>query len=280
MNNENMPGFSKVHYDIYRKIDLQLFTEIPSFNKIWNPAIESSMKISPFDPVQGRFLGGYIESLFLTCKEGLYAIQCLNEFSTHELSNITEFYVRYFLNDFFIRVKTGTDLLSLIIKHVYKLNIDDKKCSLENGTFINRLRSTYLGSQKIESLAKEIDRGCNLWLKNFDTLRDIAIHQGSFKFVIGNLDSDYPVHLILPIPKELCDTSFPKDTKNPLMPSELFNKIPLCLFLSKIKSKSFSNYFSSINPLSLCKEIWNMWINLTENILNICVDDILSKLEI
>jgi len=213
MSGEDIAGFSKEHFDILARVSQRFFSEIPSFREIWNPAIEASAKIGPFDSSPVGNLVSYIRSLRATCEQGLYAIQCLEEFSTHEASNITEFYVAYFLNDFIIRVKTGTDILALMIKSIYRLGIDDKQCSLESGHLVKNLRST--GSQTAEMLAKEIDRARTEWLGSFDVLRDLVVHRAGFKFILVG-GAAYPVHIELSLPEATKNQHIHYDPTNPL----------------------------------------------------------------
>jgi hypothetical protein len=279
MSLKESPGFSKPHFDIWKEIGQQVFREIPTFSDIWNPAVEANMKIAPFDPDQGKNLAGYVESLVVICEQGLYAIECLKEFSSHEASNITEFYVSYFLNDFIARVKTGTDLLALIIQQIYELGIDDKMCSLESGPFVGHLRSSKFRDKTVESLAKEIDRVRTQWLECFDKLRDIAIHRTGFRFTM-TIDTGYPVQIQLTLPKAL-----PKNQPIPIQPNDpiavlkpFMNDEPLLRFLTKIGSKSVSKYLISVNPVTLCKEVWKLWSKSSENILGIIKKDLLAQL--
>ena len=278
MTGKNIPGFSKEHFDIWAEIGKRFFEEVPSFSDIWNPSVETDMKIGPYDINPLGNLVGYIRSLRATCEQGLYAIRCLEGFSTREASNITEFYVAHYLYDFIIRVKTGTDLLALIIKHIYGLGITNKQCSLESGAFVSCLRSTKSSFQTAELLAREIDRTRNEWLGSFDTLRDLAVHRAGFKFMIVG-DTEYPVHIELPLPEAVPkDQPIHYDSNDPLMALEPFIRDePLVRFLAQIGSKSASKYLITINPVRLCEEVWKLWSRSTENILSLCKEDLLAQ---
>lgn len=277
MSSESIPGFSREHFDILTGITQRLFSEIPSFSDIWNPTIQAGLRIGPFDSCPLGNLVGYIQALRATCEQGLYAIQCLKGFSTHEASNITEFYVAYFLNDFIIRVKTGTDLLALMIKSIYGLGIDDKKCSLESGSFASHLRSTASSCQTAESLAREIDRVRTEWLGSFDTLRDLAVHRAGFKFMMVG-GTEYPVHIELPLPEAARSQPIPYDLSDPLralkpyIPDE-----PLSQFLTQIGSRSVSKYLITMNPILFCEEVWKLWSKSTDKILSLCREDLLAQ---
>lgn len=277
MSRVNRPGFSQEHHDIWKEVNQMVSKEIPSFNDIWNPAILSNMKIAPFDPEQAKSLGGYIESLFSACAQGLYAIQCLVGFSTHEKSNITQFYVAYFVDDFIVRVKTGTDLLALIIKHIYKLKIKNSRCSLEDQYFADELRKNKSASETVEDLAKEIDTVRLDWLESFDKLRNFVIHQAGFRLT-GTAYDEYPVDIQIPLPKAV-----PRDKEVSIDPHTIleffrYDNEPLGQFLFKINSKNMTPFFT-INPVLLCYDVWKMWSNSTEKILGLCKEDILAKLD-
>lgn len=237
------------------------------------------MKISPIVPNFLKNLPGYLISFQYACQQALYAICCLKEYSDHENSNITEFFVAYYLDDFIIRVKTATDLLALIINQQYGLLLNDKKCSLENGEFCGNLRKSKINSRVVQSLATEIDRIRNGWLETFDKLRDLVIHQAGLTFVsVGGVD--YPIHILLPIPNDMLNQPipyFPDDPLKPFMPY-IHDEI-LLSFLVQIKTKSISQYFS-INPVIFCEEVWELLRKAADNILTICKDDLLSALNI
>lgn len=279
MGGEKVQDFLNEDYEIYKTIAQRVFSEIPSFHDIWNPAIESMMGISPFDPNRSNFLGVYVKSLNSTFEQGLYAISCLESYSKSEPSNITVFFVSHYLIDFIIRVKTGTDLLALIIKNIYDINIEDKQCSLENGALVSRLRNLDQFDDRVNRLISEIDRIRTKWLNSFDVLRDIAIHQSGFEYTIVG-DSDFPVHISLPLP-----TEFPRNqptSYNPIEPiktlAPFIKDEPLAKFLAQIQSNSISNKLITINPVSFCNEVWQLWSYSSQSILVLCCNDLVTKL--
>jgi hypothetical protein len=279
MGGELVQDFSKEDYEIYRVITRRVFSDISSFHDIWNPAIESMLGISPFDPNRSNYLGVYVKSLNSTFEQGLYALSCLEGYSKSEPSNITVFFVSHYFIDFMIRVKTGTDLIALIIRNIYDLNIEDKQCSLENGALVSRLRYLDRSNDTVDRLSREIDRIRTKWLNGFDILRDIAIHQAGFEYTIVG-GSDFPVHLSLPLPTEfLRNQPISYNPMDPLETLEPFIKDePLAKFLAQIKSKSISNYLISINPVSFCNEVWQLWSNSSQSILELCCKDLVAKL--
>jgi hypothetical protein len=247
-------------------------SDIPPLGELWNPTIESNRHINPVSKAYLYSLNKYIISLQVACEQGLYAIDCLKGFSSHESSNITEFYVAYYLYDFITRVKTGTDLLALIINSLYHLDMREKQCSLENGTLSSRLRNKTI-IKKVEKLAREIDRARTGWLGTFDILRDFAIHRLEFTLVlVGNLE--FPVHIQIPIPFSMFNKPIPINKNRPLDAFKGFEKDnPLLEFLMKIRSESPSEYLTC-DPIVLCEEIWKELSKTICNILDLCKEDI------
>lgn len=271
MNSDDLISFSKEHFNILAEVSQLFFDEIPSFKEIHNPAF---MRIGLHNSDILENLIGYIKSLEITCEQGLYAIERLRNFSSHESSNITEFYVAHYLNDFIVRVKTGTDLLALIINNIYKLGLYDKQCSLENDLFVKKIREKMPNSPKAEQIAKEIDKIRTTWLSVFDDLRDLAVHRAGFEF-ISVTETGYPIHIYLRLPK---GQKIPFNPKSPTKALRGFaQENSLAKFLVQIKSKSVSEYLVTINPILFCDEVWNLWSKSTENILSICKEDILAQ---
>jgi len=105
--------------------------DIPSFKKVWNDVLTAGTSCTADHPL--AVLYQYINSLDSTCQQCLYSLEQLRFFSTQEASNVFEFYVSHYIYDFFSRVKTTTDLLALIINHVFEFGLYEKECRLERG---------------------------------------------------------------------------------------------------------------------------------------------------
>jgi hypothetical protein len=280
MSLDDTPGFSKPHYDVHSEIQERFWKDIPALHEIWNPAVIANMKFSPFSRDHGKKTFAYIFSFCNALEQGIYAVHCLKEFSSHESSNITEFYVSFYLNDFIARVKTGTDILALLVNQLYRLGFHDKECSLENGSIAGRLRSKSPTEKVAEKLANEIDRTRNNWLACFDILRDIAIHRSGFKF-IAVVGADYPVHIQIPLPHSFpMNEDFPYNPGDPLaaLSPYVAAEDSLLNFLLLIRSKSVSEYMISANPVIFCEEIWRLLSTSSENILSLLKNDLLATL--
>ncbi len=55
----------------------------------------------------------------------------LAQFSIFEASNICQFCAEHYLWDFFARIKTAADILSLMVNHLFELGLNRIDCSLE-----------------------------------------------------------------------------------------------------------------------------------------------------
>ncbi len=218
----------------------------------------------------------YVQSLKNTCQQTLYSIERLNDYSKSEASNITEFYVQHYLYDFWGRVKTSTDIVALIINLVYELKLPDRDCSLENGQFSARLRSTYPNNAAIDKMAKDIDRTRN-WLSQFDKLRDIMVHKSGFEYsLVGG--QKFPIHIKIAWPKEITEDNYIEyDPRYPLDTLKKHKNEDMLLdLLSKLNSNCISEYLITVDPLCLCNEIWQISAKTLNELLSNCEDQILK----
>jgi hypothetical protein len=259
----------------WQQISQRVFRDIPSLNVIWNPLVEANIGIPPWEAHPIRMLFKYVESLTNVCGQVLYAIERLRVFSKREASNTFEFYVAHYLYDFMTRVKTTTDLIALIIDHIFGLNLPDKTCSLESGAFVGKIRSSSPGDQRREQLARRIDRTRNGWLDTFDNLRDIVVHQAGVQLMaVGG--AEHAIHVSIPLPMSIPrDVPFTYDPQNPLEALRPFaGEEDWVKFLAQIVSASISEYLITVDPVKLCEEVWRLLSTTTDELLGECIPEI------
>lgn len=257
-----------------QQITQRMSRDIPSLGLIWNPLVEASMGISPWDDHPITKLLRYVSSLTNVCEQILYAQERLQIFSTIEASNIFEFYVAHYLYDIMARVKTTTDLLALIINHVFKLGLKDKVCSLENGAFSGKIGSSIPGDQHRERLATKIDKVRNSWLETFDKLRDLVVHQAGIQ-LMGAGGMEHAIHIGIPLPKSIPrNAPFAYDPQKPLEALKPFTEEVWVKFLVQIESVSVSEYLITVDPVKLSEEIWRRLSTTADELINECEPEI------
>jgi hypothetical protein len=256
-------------------IQQKVFNDIPSFFDLWNPNIESSMKDNPLSVDYLDTLNRYLEELNAICAQMIFTVECIKNLPTQQWMDTARFYVGYHFYNFIVRVKTGTDLLALLINKLYRLNIKNNQCSLARGPLIHKLRTSFFASKNKDDLANEIDRARHGWLVTFDDLRDAVIHRSGVSFV-GMPNPDYLMHIQIPHPIKKFTHSVPVSQNQPMgAGKELENNNPLYEYLKISKTASASSSFSC-NPVILCEEIWEAFTKTTNNILELCKDDLLG----
>lgn len=212
-----------------------------------------------------------MQSLQNTCQQALYSVERLELFCNQETSNTFAFYVTHHIYDFLARVETATDLLALIINHIFELGLPDKKCNLEDGSFVGKLRASKPNDQHVERLARDLDRTRNNWLAPFYELRNVVIHQAGIECVLVGGTGIHPsrIHIRVPIFSSISPIRI-----DPLKPFAALKPLAdrgesFSMFLWRIESKSVSQYLT-VDPVTLCEEIWELLSALVEEMINEC----------
>lgn len=270
MQHNSEDSFTQKVHTQWQRIGQRFYTDIPSFGEIWNYVVESTGPYHSADHPLTR-LFKYMQSLQDTCQQALYSVERLDLFCNQEASNVFEFYVAHYVYDFLARVKTATDLLALMINHVFELDLSDEDCSLEKGKIAGVLRKSDPGDQHREELAKKLDRALNNWVSPFYGLRNVVIHQAGLNFILASPTrfSQHRIHIFFAIPSSISsihiDQLKPFASLKPLVDQG----DPFSTFLWKIKSKSVSQHLT-VDPVILCEELWELLSALIEDLINEC----------
>lgn len=242
--------------NLWHFIGNKFYQEIPNFGTIWNKVVEISG--SRFDNHPNSILRRYFQSLTDSCQQILYALERLEYYATQEANNIYQFYVSNYLYDLLTRVKTSTDIMALIINHIYQLDIPDKKCSLEKGGLSTKLREGIATNNK--AVAYIIDRANNDWLSAFYEFRNIVIHKAGLQYIISGI-SNVRESLIL-----LWGSDFLTLTTS--------EKEILDSFLEKIGDLHIKGHPYLIDPLKVSRNLWKELAKLIQELLNECYPQI------
>jgi hypothetical protein len=240
--------------------------DIVLFNSVWNLVIESAFPLSPWSLHPLNQLQKYIHSFRETCTQLILSLNNLENYSSKESSNDSEFYVRNYFYDFVSRLKTATDLIALIINQVYCLEVENKKCSLEAGPLTGRLKELRSSELSAIELAILIDKARQSWLKIFDELRDLVVHRQGIEFM-GAGDHKHPIHIFMPLPVDFpFNQPFSYDQENPLPSLSSYGKGSFLInFVLQLESRSVSNYLT-IDPVILTEELWKKFREVTTEI--------------
>jgi len=267
------------HSDIWGDVFRKVIEELPIIKYSWNLAVEGTFNLPPWSNHPRQVLYNYLNAFRNTCAQMQWSIIQLKDYSNCESSNVTEFFVSHYFYDFVVRLKTATDLLALIINHVYSIGLDPTKCSLDKGALSTSLRQNKSFATGSE-LAKIIDQTREKWLKLFDQVRDLIIHDQGVKFlVVGG--KEHPIHIFIPFQGDLGgDMTVIVDESNPLNSLLPFGENTLLVkFLQSIGSSSVTDYLS-IDPVILLDELWNKFRGITVDIstyLSPAIEDFIIK---
>lgn len=256
--NLHMNELGVIWGDVFRKV----FEELPLIKDSWNLTVEATFNLAPWSNHPKLLLYNYLNSFKNTCAQMQWSIIQLKNYSNGESSNVTEFFVSHYFYDFVVRLKTATDLLALIINHVYSIGLDPTNCSLDKGALSTRLRqnNSFASGSK---LAKIIDQTRENWLRLFDQIRDLLIHDQGVKFlVVGG--KEHPIHIFIPFQGNIVgEVTVEVDPSNPLKSLQPYSdKTLLVRFLQSIGSSSVTDYLS-IDPIILTDELWIQFREIT-----------------
>jgi hypothetical protein len=256
-----------------RPIYEKFYAHVPSFVPIWNDlALNEFARYPRNHPIDA--LCRYIDALQNACLQAAFAISrtkyfCIEEDDVSTIGNFS-FYIQYYLYDLLTKVKTATDILALMIKHIFELNrLDKKYCALESGRICGALRENG-GNQLKQDLARKLDRKRNDWIEPFYHLRNEVVHKTGLEFssVGPNPYSESRFMINLRITSSLrfgTNLFNPIDDLKPLADEG----DALSKFLVHIKSKSLAGYHG-IDPIKFCDEIWQLLASLIDDIIKTC----------
>jgi hypothetical protein len=269
----------------WQRIGGRFFADIPSFVKTWNHVLENQepQHVSPLHPIAQ--LVEYLQALTDACQQALYAIERITLYCDKENSNTFGFFVSHYVYDFFSRIKSATDLLALMIRHIYEISnteLKDEACALEKGLVASILRKSAIADPTRESLAKKLDKARN-WVKPLYDLRNVIIHKPGLDFPpLGAIDNSswrHGIYISIHCPYLNTPSSITFDRRHPLnaLKPLAVQGEPFSVFLREIKSKAVhSHYNLYVEPVTLCEEVWALLSSLIEDIIKECHPQIVT----
>lgn len=209
----------------------------------------------------------YLTALENTCLQAIYSLSqltyfCEEEDSASTVGNFT-FYVQYYFYDFLAKVKTATDILGLMIKLIFELNLQNERCGLNNGDLATHLRNKPSSKDANEKIAKELDRVRNNWAQSFYDLRNAVVHRAGFPIISKSSDDFNPHRFYI-------QTIF----------ATIDQRKPLEEFLKKINSKSISPIDGGLHITIFCDEVLALLNISIEKIIKLCeshINDFIRK---
>ncbi len=247
------------------QVGQQFANDVPDFIAAWNCVVGNSQpwQVHPNTNPVARLMG-YMRSLMEVSQQALYSTDMIKKFNDKDRSNITNWYVSFYFYNFIVRVKTATDLLALIIRHIFCIDntkLKDEQCSLHKNNIIGILRNDNPTLQQ-KNLAKILENARKDWIKDFYPLRNLVIHQPGLLFIHAydtEIKWTQGSQITVPFPyKEISslksvDRSYPLSALEPLADAGE----PLSVFLRTIKSMSIHpDFIIIVDPTILCDEIW------------------------
>ena len=237
-------------------ISEKALSNIPSLMRIRSDTDLAEHSRHPVDHPISQ-LCDYLTALENTCLQAIYSISQLTNFCQEDESagtilNFT-FYVQYYFYDFLAKVKTATDILGLMIKLNFELDIQNERCGLNYGDLATHLRNKPFNKNDTEKLAKELDRVRNNWSQPFYNLRNAVVHRAGFP-IIGKSSDDFNPH------RFYIQTIF----------ATVDQRKPLEEFLKKIKSKSISPIDGGLHMVYFCDEVLALLSISVETIIKLC----------
>lgn len=284
MHYTNEDNFIEETLAQWQRIGGRFFSDNPSFAKIWNYVIESQEPQYVYRHHPISQLIQYLQSLTDTCQQALYSTERISLFCEKENSNVFSFYVAHYVYDFFARVKTATDLLALMIKHIFWITdaeLKDKECALEQGKVSRALRSSDPNDQLREALARKLDKA-RKWVKPLYELRNVIIHQPGLEFPPLGADNSrwrHGIYVAIPFPYASSMSSITLDRLHPLdsLKPLADQGEPFSVFLRAIDSKAVNSVHGLfVEPVTLCEEIWALLSALIEDIIKECQPQIVT----
>ena len=258
----------------------------PAFVKTWNHVLFNSRpwQVHPYvNPVAQ--LIGYLRSLMYVCQQSLYSIEQINELRDKEQDNINTWYVSLHFYDFIARVKTATDLLALLIRHIFaidKTKLPDEHCSLHT-LKISGILSSQNPTPLKKNLAVTLKESKEEWIEKFYPLRNFVVHQPGFLFTGPPYNTIHPAgsYIYVPFPYKNVNSSITFDRLRPLESLKPLADAgePLSVFLRQIESTSLNHTnHLMVEPLTLCEEIWVKLSHLIDKVITQCHPQIFTFL--
>jgi hypothetical protein len=222
---------------------------LPVLHELWNEVVRMTGFL-PDDHVVGE-LRRLLRSSILLSQHAIYSLTCVTRYSRSEASNTYEDYVQYYIYDFFGRIKSSSDILGLLVNHIYQLGIDEPNCALERGRLVSCL-DTHEANKELAAL---INRARNEWLLSFYEMRNLVVHRSGIRFVIGVLNGGSLVNIqvgeMLRVPKE---------------------RMVIERFLAGISVPVPNSCI--LDPVILCENLWHKWKHLSNEIMSSMKDKV------
>ncbi len=234
---------------LWHYVGEKFYKDIPNLGPIWNKmCVKHGFRR---DDHPNTILIKYFDSLSDSCQQILYAIEELKYYTTQEASNVYEFYVSHYLYDLLSRIKTSTDILALIINHIFSLEICDNQCSLERGPLSKKL----LKKNPNNKVGPIIDKARNDWVGAFYEFRNIVIHKAGLRYNISGISDKSESRILFAAGNLLRITSEKNAINN---------------FLEKIGNTHIDGFCGLIDPLTLSNNLWLELSQLINTLLNEC----------
>jgi hypothetical protein len=197
---------------LWFKVGQRFADDNPAFVKCWNYAVSNSRPWQVHQYVNPvAQLIEYLRSLMDACQQALYSIEKIKELHDKERNNITTWYASHHFYNFIARAKTATDLLALLIRHIFAIEetkLKDEECSLHKSRIIGILRNQNPTPLK-KNLADILAQAQKGWIQDFYPLRNFVIHQPGFLFTNAPFSSpdkwSQGSHIFIPFPYEKID---------------------------------------------------------------------------
>ncbi|MBN2393184.1 MAG: hypothetical protein JXR84_20810 [Anaerolineae bacterium] len=127
----------------------------------------------------------YLNSIHNTCWQVLYSMERLSMLSNWVslpggAGSIMDHFISYYFSGFVAEVKATTDILGLMVNHLFELNIERKRCGLEKGVVSNKLFDKVSDSSSDKhmiQLSYDLEQARTYWIKDFYDLRNVVTHR-------------------------------------------------------------------------------------------------------
>lgn len=197
----------------------------------------------------------YINSTHNVVWQVLYSVERLAVLSdwmslSSGTSSLMDHFISYYFSGFVAKVKATTDILGLMINHLFELGIDRKKCGLERGVIANKLLdkvSAVSPNRHIGQLSLDLEYARTQWIKDFYDLRNVVAHRDEMwpnTLGIRFLDESDPASIV---------------TAHPFIIRPTPHNSQLLDYAKRISPSSVVSYESMdafIDPQKFCVNIW------------------------
>ena len=218
--------------------------DIPSLIDTLLRVVDSSGGLSPFGDRPFALLWAHLRSLNDVCQQALYAMERLSVLVSEPPETPSYLREQYHLWGFLSRVKTGTDLVALILNVVFELGLPEGDCSLEKVRFSRALRrrANARHGAAAGELADTLDRARNDWIEPFYKVRNLVIHRNGLELVRAPHPQSHESHAFV-APAGLLATAGDRQVVERLLRQLGLVQVPLACT-------------TVIEPVNLCELLW------------------------